>query len=112
MFWFNPILIFYKKAIQLNHEFLADEFVNHYYKIFHFINLYYYQNKRKPTIDLVSNLNFLVAKKRLLMMTKNTTQTIAITKTNGFNSCFRNTFLCHFRIRTVAMENQQSYRCK
>jgi beta-lactamase regulating signal transducer with metallopeptidase domain len=25
LFWFNPIFIFYKKAIQLNHEFLADE---------------------------------------------------------------------------------------
>jgi hypothetical protein len=25
IFWFNPILIVYKKAIQLNHEFLADE---------------------------------------------------------------------------------------
>lgn len=25
VFWFNPIFIFYKKAIQLNHEFLADE---------------------------------------------------------------------------------------
>jgi beta-lactamase regulating signal transducer with metallopeptidase domain len=25
LFWFNPIFIFYKRAIQLNHEFLADE---------------------------------------------------------------------------------------
>lgn len=25
--WFNPVLFFYKKAIQLNHEFLADEAV-------------------------------------------------------------------------------------
>ena len=25
IFWFNPLLYFYKKAIQLNHEFLADE---------------------------------------------------------------------------------------
>lgn len=25
IFWFNPLFIFYKKAIQLNHEFLADE---------------------------------------------------------------------------------------
>jgi len=28
VFWFNPLLIFYKKAIKLNHEFLADEAVN------------------------------------------------------------------------------------
>ncbi|MEQ9266463.1 MAG: M56 family metallopeptidase [Balneolaceae bacterium] len=26
-FWFNPILYFYKHAIQLNHEFIADSFV-------------------------------------------------------------------------------------
>lgn len=26
-FWFNPILYFYKHAIQLNHEFIADDFV-------------------------------------------------------------------------------------
>lgn len=25
--WFNPLLILYKKAIRLNHEFLADEAV-------------------------------------------------------------------------------------
>lgn len=24
VFWFNPILVLYKKAIELNHEFLAD----------------------------------------------------------------------------------------
>ena len=27
LFWFNPLLFFYKKAIQLNHEYLADEAV-------------------------------------------------------------------------------------
>jgi hypothetical protein len=26
-FWFNPIIFFYRKAIQLNHEYLADEAV-------------------------------------------------------------------------------------
>ena len=39
VFWFNPILILYKKAIQLNHEFLADEKVVKSYK-----NVPFYQN--------------------------------------------------------------------
>ena len=25
VFWFNPLLYWYKKAIQLNHEFIADQ---------------------------------------------------------------------------------------
>ena len=28
VFWFNPLLLFYKRAIKLNHEFLADQAVN------------------------------------------------------------------------------------
>ena len=81
IFWFNPIFIFYKKAIQLNHEFLADEFVIHNYNDISFYQslLVSKANVSQP-LYLVSNLNFLVTKKRLLMMTKTTTQTKAILK--------------------------------
>lgn len=79
LFWFNPIFIFYKKAIQLNHEFLADENV-----IAAHHNVYLYQNLllnkfniSKP-IYLTSNLNFLSTKKRLIMMTKITSKTKAL----------------------------------
>ncbi|QEE49143.1 M56 family metallopeptidase [Flavobacterium alkalisoli] len=73
VFWFNPLLYFYKKAIQLNHEFLADE------KVVEINNVTYYQqlllNKaslKTATISLASNLNFSITKKRFVMMTKTT----------------------------------------
>lgn len=81
IFWFNPLFYFYKKAIQLNHEFLADEKVVHSYN-----NVVFYQNlllkksSNVQTIYLASNLNYLVTKKRLIMMTKNTSQKIAVLK--------------------------------
>jgi hypothetical protein len=74
--WFNPLLYFYKKAIQLNHEFLADEKV-----VSSFDNAVFYQKLllEKAAIGnpfyLASNLNFLLTKKRLLMMTKTTSKT-------------------------------------
>lgn len=74
--WFNPLLYFYKKAIQLNHEFLADEKV-----VSSFDNAVFYQNLllEKAAIGnpfyLASNLNFSITKQRLLMMTKSTSKT-------------------------------------
>ena len=79
LFWFNPIFIFYKKAIQLNHEFLADENV-----ITAHNDLYLYQNlllnklNVSQPIYLTSNLNFLSTKKRLIMMTKITSKKRAL----------------------------------
>lgn len=73
VFWFNPIFIFYKKAIQLNHEFLADEKVVQSHN-----NVPFYQNllitkaNANPTYYLASNLNYSVTKKRLIMMTTTT----------------------------------------
>ena len=71
--WFNPILILYRKAIQLNHEFLADEAV-----IETFENPVSYQylliNKASEAsrLLLTSQFNYLITKKRLIMMTKTT----------------------------------------
>ncbi|WP_338646478.1 energy transducer TonB [Flavobacterium sp. KS-LB2] len=81
VFWFNPIFIFYKKAIQLNHEFLADEKVVTFYN-----NVPFYQSlllskaNENQTFYLASNLNYLITKKRLLMMTKTTSKTEALLK--------------------------------
>jgi N-acetylmuramoyl-L-alanine amidase len=81
IFWFNPLFYFYKKAIQLNHEFLADEKV-----VFSHHNVSFYQNlllqkcSTIQTIYLASNLNYSVTKKRLLMMTKSTSNKIALLK--------------------------------
>ncbi|MFC6097118.1 M56 family metallopeptidase [Flavobacterium qiangtangense] len=81
IFWFNPLLIFYKKAIQLNHEFLADEKV-----VISYNNVPFYQSlllekaSWNSNFYLASNLNFLVTKKRLIMMTKTTSQSRALLK--------------------------------
>jgi hypothetical protein len=81
VFWFNPIFIFYKKAIQLNHEFLADEeIVKTYNNVPFYQNLLLQKSSEQQTIYLASNLNYLVTKKRLIMMTKRTSQKIALLK--------------------------------
>ena len=81
IFWFNPILIFYKKAIQLNHEFLADEkVVKSYNNVPFYQNLLLEKASWNSNFYLTSNLNFLVTKKRLIMMTKTTSQSRALLK--------------------------------
>ena len=81
IFWFNPIFIFYKKAIQLNHEFLADEeIVKNHDNVAFYQNLLLQKGNNNQTIYLASNLNYLVTKKRLIMMTKSTSQKIAVLK--------------------------------
>ena len=81
IFWFNPLFILYKKAIQLNHEFLADEeIVKTYDNVPFYQNLLLQKGSGNQSIYLASNLNYLVTKKRLIMMTKNTSQKIAVLK--------------------------------
>jgi hypothetical protein len=76
VFWFNPIFIFYKKAIQLNHEFLADEkVVNAYNDIPFYQNLLLAHANTNPTFALTSNLNYSITKKRFIMMTKTVSRT-------------------------------------
>ncbi|WP_319800414.1 MULTISPECIES: N-acetylmuramoyl-L-alanine amidase [Flavobacterium] len=76
LFWFNPIFIFYKKAIQLNHEFLADEnVIAAHHDVYLYQNLLLNKFNISQPIYLTSNLNFLSTKKRLIMMTKITSKT-------------------------------------
>ncbi|WPO80435.1 M56 family metallopeptidase [Flavobacterium sp. KACC 22761] len=81
IFWFNPIFLFYKKAIQLNHEFLADqEIVKTYNDVPFYQNLLLNKASGSQTIYLASNLNYLVTKKRLIMMKKRTSKNTAFLK--------------------------------
>ncbi|UTA68028.1 M56 family metallopeptidase [Emticicia sp. 21SJ11W-3] len=79
--WFNPMLYLFKQAIQLNHEFLADEAVN---SLHNNITSYQYLLLSKATQatgkSLTSNLNFQITKKRFLMMTKITSAATAFIK--------------------------------
>jgi beta-lactamase regulating signal transducer with metallopeptidase domain len=71
VFWFNPLIILFKKSIKLNHEFLADESVNEQFdSVTEYQKLLLNFASHKNTICLASNLNYLITKKRLIMMTK------------------------------------------
>lgn len=83
-FWFNPLLILYKRAIQLNHEFLADQkVVSSSKNAALYQKLLLRQGNPHTTFYLTSNLNsFLKTKKRFIMMTKTTsTRTQLLKKT-------------------------------
>ena len=71
VFWINPLVFLYRKAIQLNHEFLADEAV---VKKFKDVQGYQYLliNKagERQAFALTSQFNYLITKKRLIMVTK------------------------------------------
>ena len=70
-YWFNPALFFVRRAMRLNHEFLADQSVNSQHQ-----NVVRYQqllvSKLTPTkpVFLTSAFTFQTAKQRLIMMTK------------------------------------------
>jgi hypothetical protein len=75
VFWFNPTIYYYRKAIQLTHEFLADDAVIKATK-----NIPNYQyllidkainNKR---YNITCQFNYSFTKKRILMMTKISSQ--------------------------------------
>lgn len=71
--WWNPFIMLYKKAIQLNHEFLADEAVlatqgapaRYQYLLLSRV-------QSKPTMLLGSTTIFSLTKKRFKMMTQKT----------------------------------------
>lgn len=76
--WFNPFFYPLKKAIQLNHEFLADDkVIASHQDIPKYQYLLLDKAAWKNKYYLASNLNYSLTKKRLLMMkTKNSKSTI------------------------------------
>jgi beta-lactamase regulating signal transducer with metallopeptidase domain len=111
LLWFNPIILLYKRAIKLNHEFLADETVN-----IKFNSVSQYQNmllsiaSNQRKIALASSINYLITKKRLIMMTKKESQIRIILKTVGVGFIY-SLLLFSFSPETIAQEtakNQQN----
>jgi hypothetical protein len=81
IFWFNPALLLYKKAILLNHEYLADSAVTDATKSSEpYLRILLNTVFRKNNSYLASSFNYSFTKKRLLMITKSTTSTQAIVK--------------------------------
>lgn len=71
-FWFNPLLLLYKKAIQLNHEFLADAAVNVKFqdKTGYQWLLFNKASINQAGLSISSPFNFSSTKSRLIMMGK------------------------------------------
>lgn len=73
-FWFNPAIYFYKKAIQLNHEFLADQtVVSDTQNVSAYQRLLLKIQTNEKDIQLTSSIQYSITKKRIMMMTKQST---------------------------------------
>ncbi len=71
LYWFNPVILLYKKAIRLNHEFLADQYVtDRQGKISDYQQLLLDWLTGDPAPQLASGFNYSQTKKRLIMMTQ------------------------------------------
>ncbi len=71
VYWFNPIWYWYKKSIQLNHEFQADAYVlSKHHNITEYQTVLL-QKTNFINYNLTSSFNYLSIKKRFIMMTKN-----------------------------------------
>ncbi len=70
LLWINPAFYFYRKALLLNHEFLADEAVLETTVISDYQTLIFQFAQRKHSVTLPNNFNYSITKKRLIMMTK------------------------------------------
>ncbi|HEY8928934.1 MAG TPA: M56 family metallopeptidase [Mucilaginibacter sp.] len=77
--WFNPFIFLYRRAIQLNHEFIADSAV-----LCEDRNVTTYQHLLlsklacAQSLNITSQFNYSVTKKRLIMMSKNTPRATAM----------------------------------
>lgn len=75
-FWFNPLLFLYRKAIALNHEFLADQSViDTFQNTVQYQYLLLHKISETSQLQFSSQFNFLITKKRFAMMTKTTSNT-------------------------------------
>jgi len=70
--WFNPAIWLFKKAILLNHEFLADNKVLSTFELDDYQNTLLNLVLRNNSASLASNFNYSLTKKRLIMMNKKT----------------------------------------
>ncbi|MEQ8553283.1 MAG: M23/M56 family metallopeptidase [Cyclobacteriaceae bacterium] len=79
VFWFNPIIHLYSKAIRVNHEYLADRTVlQHHHDIEDYqLQLIQYISKFRSPV-FASQLNYSSTKKRFEMMKKKISKTVAV----------------------------------
>lgn len=75
MMWFNPAILFYKKSIRLNHEFLADDTVIKNYSTVDYQEILFQKTQASRGLSLISSFNYSATKMRFIMMTKSKNQT-------------------------------------
>lgn len=81
IFWFNPLMYLFKHAIQLNHEFLADEsVVSNGSSVSDYQNLLLRFSTGNKPMNTTSSINYSLTKKRFRMMssTKSTWRVLPI----------------------------------
>jgi beta-lactamase regulating signal transducer with metallopeptidase domain len=82
LYWFNPILWMYKKAILTNHEYLADEAVlSKGIEIPAYQKILFQTMLNQPLHGLSNNMSYSLTKKRLQMMTQSTSALRTVLKT-------------------------------
>ncbi len=76
--WFNPLLIWIKKSIKLNHEFLADQTVlQRQFSVQTYMNLLVNYPNNSNQVALSSPINYSLTKKRIVMMSQKFSKTRA-----------------------------------
>ncbi|MAL18296.1 MAG: hypothetical protein CL670_02450 [Balneola sp.] len=71
IFWFNPLMYLYKHAIQLNHEFLADDaVVRSGSSVSNYQEMLIRVSAGNTSLNNTSSINFSLTKKRIKMMGK------------------------------------------
>lgn len=74
--WFNPVFYLYRNKIRQNHEFIADKAViqNNIELVPAYQTILINQISQNNHIPIVSNFNYLLTQKRIVMMTKKTSK--------------------------------------
>jgi len=81
-FWFNPALYLYRNKIKQNHEFLADKAViSKNNDVTNYQTVLIGMACRQNSSIITSRINYLLTKKRLIMMTKTTSKKKAYCRT-------------------------------
>ncbi|WP_344929928.1 M56 family metallopeptidase [Aquimarina addita] len=109
IFWFNPLFVFLKRSIKLNHEFLADRNVlRQEFSIHSYFNLLLNYPNSTNQAELSSPINYSLTKKRLQMMTKKNSKKRVVVK---LFACIPVFILCvlFFNHKIIAREIDNSF---
>lgn len=107
LFWFNPIIYLYKRSIRLNHEFLADDqVVKETNDITNYQLILLNEINKNNKLELASFFNYLITKKRFIMMTKRTSSKIILWK-SSISLLTILTAFCFFSIKIEAQEAKE-----